>query len=208
MAICNAILKLNSDASTISDTWFFCIDVSSFWKRKSLKPRFLWLAWLKLRPHAKNDLCFRRSPKLSFPEWTRYLDEIATAKKLDVNEIKVKLVECGTPGTTGATVSGVSHLNLFYLFSGHVSNFYPDLWLSKYEEKWDHTWIFIHLRLFPEGGEVNSCWSPDRHFQVSNWLKRYFTKIEFPRYGGAHKQRFNSDGTGRGKVWYTFRETF
>ena len=72
-------------------------------------------------------LCFRRSPKLSFPEWTRYLDEIATAKKLDVNEIKVKLVECGTPGTTGATVSGVSYLNLFYLFSGHVSNFYPDL---------------------------------------------------------------------------------
>ena len=72
-------------------------------------------------------LCFRRSPKLSFPEWTRYLDEIATAKKLDVNEIKVKLVECGTPGTTGATVSGALHLNLFYLFSGHVSNFYPDL---------------------------------------------------------------------------------
>ena len=71
-----------------------------------------------MRPHAKNDLCFRRSPKLSFPEWTRYLDEIATAKKLDVNEIKVKLVECGTPGTTGATVSGALHLNLFYFFLG------------------------------------------------------------------------------------------
>merc|ERR1712211_163900 len=79
----------------------------------------------------------RRSPKLSFPEWTRYLDEIATAKKLDVNEIKVKLVECGTPGTTGAT-------------------------------------------------KVVKSTAVDRLTDTS-------------KYGGAHKQRFNSDGTGRGK---------
>ena len=46
----------------------------------------------------------RRSPKLSFTEWTKYVDEIATAKKLDANEIKGKLAECGAPGTTGATV--------------------------------------------------------------------------------------------------------
>merc|ERR1719192_183424 len=79
----------------------------------------------------------KRSPKLSFPEWTRYLDEIATAKKLDVNEIKVKLVECGTPGTTGAT-------------------------------------------------KVVKSTAVDRLTDTS-------------KYGGAHKQRFNSDGTGRGK---------
>ena len=72
----------------------------------------------------------RRSPKLSFPEWSKYLEEIATAKKLDVNEIKVKLVECGTPGTTGATVSRVSHLNLFFLFYWYVSHFFPDLRLK------------------------------------------------------------------------------
>ena len=32
------------------------------------------------------------------------MDEIAAAKKLDANEIKGKLAECGAPGTTGATV--------------------------------------------------------------------------------------------------------
>ena len=63
----------------------------------------------------------------------------------------------------------------FFLVMFHI--FIPNLWLSKYEEKWDHMWIFIHLSLFPEGGEVNSGWSPDRHLQVSNWAKRMFTKI-------------------------------
>ena len=68
----------------------------------------------------------RRSPKLSFPEWSKYLEEIATAKKLDVNEIKGKLAECGAPGTTGATVEqdfdfyfgkSSSCLLLLFLFS-------------------------------------------------------------------------------------------
>ena len=32
------------------------------------------------------------------------MDEIATAKKMDVNTIKTKLAECGEPGITGGTV--------------------------------------------------------------------------------------------------------
>jgi hypothetical protein len=37
-------------------------------------------------------------------EWNKYLDEIAKTKKMDVNLIKEKLVVCGKPGFTGATV--------------------------------------------------------------------------------------------------------
>jgi hypothetical protein len=37
-------------------------------------------------------------------EWNKYLDEIAKTKKMDVDLIKEKLVVCGKPGFTGATV--------------------------------------------------------------------------------------------------------
>ena len=50
-------------------------------------------------------LGWRNGPKLSFQDWNRYLDEISTAKKLDVNTVKTKLVDCGEPGFTGETVS-------------------------------------------------------------------------------------------------------
>ena len=46
----------------------------------------------------------RKAPKISFVDWNKYLDEIATAKKMNVNTIKTKLVECGEPGFTGGTV--------------------------------------------------------------------------------------------------------
>ena len=42
---------------------------------------------------------------MSFVEWNKYLDEIAKNKKVDVNIIKNKLVDCGKPGLSGATVS-------------------------------------------------------------------------------------------------------
>merc|ERR1712013_714594 len=45
----------------------------------------------------------KKSPKLSFVEWNKYLDEIATAKRLDVKQMKTKLVDCGEPGFTGGT---------------------------------------------------------------------------------------------------------
>ena len=41
---------------------------------------------------------------MSFVDWNKYLDEIASNKKMDVNEIKTKLVDCGQPGFTGETV--------------------------------------------------------------------------------------------------------
>ena len=52
-------------------------------------------------------------------DWNKYLDEIATSKKLSVNEVKGKLVDCGSPGTTGATVSLYIYclklLNIIYI---------------------------------------------------------------------------------------------
>ena len=40
------------------------------------------------------------------------MDEITTSKKLDANEIKGKLAECGAPGTTGATVANLDKKNV------------------------------------------------------------------------------------------------
>ena len=49
----------------------------------------------------------RKSPKLSFVEWNKYLDEISDNKKMDLNCVKAKLIECGEPGFTGGTVKAV-----------------------------------------------------------------------------------------------------
>merc|ERR1719273_2813971 len=45
----------------------------------------------------------KNSPKLSFVEWNKYLDEIAKSKKTETNILKAKLVDCGKPGLSGAT---------------------------------------------------------------------------------------------------------
>ena len=50
-------------------------------------------------------IIFRNSPKLSFVDWNKYLDEISKTKSIDSNEIKGKLVNCGKPGLSGTTVS-------------------------------------------------------------------------------------------------------
>ena len=43
--------------------------------------------------------------KLSFVEWNKYLDEIAHYKNADGNALRAKLIDCGKPGFTGATVN-------------------------------------------------------------------------------------------------------
>ena len=50
-------------------------------------------------------MLFRNSPKLSFADWNKYLDEIAKNKGMEADAIKEKLVASGAPGFTGATVS-------------------------------------------------------------------------------------------------------
>ena len=37
---------------------------------------------------------FRNAPKLSFNDWNKYLNEISTSKKLDVNTVKVTCISC------------------------------------------------------------------------------------------------------------------
>ena len=55
--------------------------------------------------HLPSSLLFRNSPKLSFADWNKYLDEIAKNKGMEADAIKEKLVASGAPGFTGATVS-------------------------------------------------------------------------------------------------------
>lgn len=45
----------------------------------------------------------KNGPKLSFTDWNKYLDEIAKNKKIDGNELRSKLIECGKPGVAGTT---------------------------------------------------------------------------------------------------------
>merc|ERR1719320_703982 len=45
----------------------------------------------------------KKAPRLSFPTWCQYLEEVAATKKRNVNLVKTKLVECGPPGISGGT---------------------------------------------------------------------------------------------------------
>jgi len=73
----------------------------------------------------------KNSPKLSFTDWNKYLDEIANYKKQDGNALKAKLVECGKPGFTGATKisqnSAMERLTDTSKYGGtHKQRFTPD----------------------------------------------------------------------------------
>jgi len=52
-----------------------------------------------------------RSLKLSLPDYQKFLDELAKAKKVEVTEIKEKMISCGPPGTTGTTVGFPEQIN-------------------------------------------------------------------------------------------------
>jgi len=58
------------------------------------------------------DIAFRKvskkAQKVNFGDWVRYLDNLASAKNCNVNDIKNKLVECEGPASTGPTKSAVA----------------------------------------------------------------------------------------------------
>ena len=47
----------------------------------------------------------KNSPKLSFQDWNKYLDEIAKTKSIDANDMRGQLIDCGKPGFSRTTVS-------------------------------------------------------------------------------------------------------
>lgn len=51
-----------------------------------------------------NNATFR-SLKLGFADYQKFLDDLAKTKKMEVSEIRDKLVNCGPPATTGTTVT-------------------------------------------------------------------------------------------------------
>ena len=57
----------------------------------------------------------RGVPRLSFPAWCKYLTEVASAKKMEVNLIKNKLINCGPPGVTDGTVTRFLKGNILLL---------------------------------------------------------------------------------------------
>merc|ERR1719153_679733 len=47
----------------------------------------------------------KKAPKLNFMDWCKFLEEVAKTKKMNVNIIKVKLLECSKPGNTGTKIA-------------------------------------------------------------------------------------------------------
>merc|ERR1712228_77601 len=92
----------SSDGTTIklsqSDKWF---KQAGLIKPKGISTTDTGIAFRKVS---------KRAPKLSFPAWCQYLEEISTTKKRNVNAIKNKLIECGPPGITGGTKIQVSRI--------------------------------------------------------------------------------------------------
>lgn len=41
--------------------------------------------------------------KLGFPDYQKFIEELARTKKVDPDEIKEKMINCGPPGTSGTT---------------------------------------------------------------------------------------------------------
>lgn len=46
-----------------------------------------------------------KSQKISFDDYNKFLEDLAKNKKVEVEEIKSKLANCGQPGFTGVSVS-------------------------------------------------------------------------------------------------------
>jgi len=45
----------------------------------------------------------KNSPKLSFVDWNKYLDEVSKTKSFNANEVRNELINCGKPGFSRAT---------------------------------------------------------------------------------------------------------
>lgn len=51
------------------------------------------------------DICaFTRSLKLGLTDYQKFLEDLAKAKKVELAEIRDKMIQCGIPGTSGTTV--------------------------------------------------------------------------------------------------------
>ena len=48
-----------------------------------------------------------RSKTIDFDTFKKYVEDLATSKKMNLDEIYDKLIGCGVPGTAGTTVRSV-----------------------------------------------------------------------------------------------------
>lgn len=81
-----------------------------------------------------------QTPKLTYTNFNKFLRDLATAKAIDLNELKNKMASCGVPGALKPTI---------------VRQFKSN--------------IFIHYNYFismPEWSREGQCKSYDRHFKV------------------------------------------
>merc|ERR1719318_1881923 len=87
----------SSDGSTVklsqSDKWFKQAGVI---KPKGISSTDTSIAFRKIS---------KKAPKLNFVDWCKFVDEVAKAKKMNINTIQFKLIECGEPGNTGTKIA-------------------------------------------------------------------------------------------------------
>merc|ERR1712013_2427 len=93
----------SSDGSTIklsqSDKWF---KQAGLIRPKGISSTDTSIAFRKIS---------KKAPKLNFMDWCKFLEEVAKTKKMNVNIIKVKLLDCSKPGNTGTKIAKSAALN-------------------------------------------------------------------------------------------------
>ncbi|KAF5305595.1 hypothetical protein FQR65_LT07675 [Abscondita terminalis] len=80
-------------------------DINANGERIKLPNVDMWLKQAKILDelnlsHTDTGLCFMKMKKssLTYHEFVKFLDDLASYKSVDVGEIKIKLRECGLPG--------------------------------------------------------------------------------------------------------------
>lgn len=56
---------------------------------------------------------FYRSKTINYDSFIKFVEDLASQKKLDPKDLKDKLTNCGLPGTANTTVSGDNALIFF-----------------------------------------------------------------------------------------------
>jgi hypothetical protein len=51
------------------------------------------------------SLILYRQQKISLSDYEKFLEDLAKSKKVELEEIKKKMVDCGAPGLSGPSVS-------------------------------------------------------------------------------------------------------
>nr|CAD7449803.1 unnamed protein product [Timema bartmani] len=123
-------------------------------------------------------MCLCRMMKMPVDEYSKFLEELCKNKKVDVKEIKEKLTTCGVPGFSSSS----SYVRRHYSMGG---------WVRASQTTVDTSRL-------PEQGFGTSM-APSRVDDAASKAASTVERLtDASKYTGAHKQRFDETGKGKG----------